>query len=711
MNSISSSTKLLAAFLCGAALVGCNAVETTDPTPVYPNPATTVVINGEVSGLSTTRPVVLRVVTTTPANTGTSTPGNVTTSRTVSFRGTNVLRFGAVPTGSTYAITVDTQPYARNCTVANGTGTANADVANVTVTCVQTSIPRFTLTANIASALAAAPPAGFAITLTTEEGSETITPTAGQTAVTFTLPIFYPGSNPPTFDYRVTATNTVGGTINNCAVTQGFVQLGGGTGNITGSTAPTVTGCLYKVFAAVSYSPTPACATGTTATLPNTGCSPLIAAGTSSAIGAGLQLALRNQITGATVVQAPLVTTAGTVEFPGTYASNASALYEVFVQTHPAGQFCITAEAPANPTTFVRTPNASGGVVNLVNSLSNVTVQIRCRNVPATANQLKGVYQLNPNVVQEIAGATTVQVAGSTLPVPRVQKRAFLTFFPNGTFLMGTHPSAALAGVEHGFYNYNPVAGTLQFTLHTDTNGTTAATSTTVNSYESGLSSRVGYAPSFSVGVQVGAVTATNVVKTVGAPGVPGTLSMTFGAFSATPLVSPNTVINLNPTWAFTEPRHTPGQIQGAWTTDDSLRVFVFDDVTYYGFHAGMNGAPNLQDACFTIVDARVASSYYTRRGGGTGCMTTALGATPTTNGTVSVATVDVPELNTTYSTGPIIPGFKGRLPGSQSTLTLSTSPVNYTVTTGNPDTLVIQNTLNAIPIDEPITFKRATTY
>jgi hypothetical protein len=710
MNSTNSSMKLLAAFLCGAALVGCNAVETTDPTPVFPNPATTVVINGEVSGLSTTRPVVLRIVTTTPANTGTSTPGNVTTSRTLSFRGTNVLRFGAVPTGSTYAITVDTQPYARSCTVANGTGTANADVANVSVTCVQTNIPRFTLTANIATALAAAPPEGFAVTLTTEEGSETITPIAGQTAITFSLPIFYPGGNPPSFDYRVTATNTVGGTTNNCAVTQGFVQLGTGTGNITGSAAPTVTGCLFTVSAAVSYSPTPACATGTT--IPNVGCTPAIAAGVASAIGTGgVQLALRNQITGATVVQAPLVTAAGTVVFPGTYASNVNALYEVFVQTHPAGQFCITAEAPANPSTFVRTPNASGGMVNLVNSLSNVTVQIRCRNIPATANQLKGVYQLDPNVIQEVAGATATQPAGATIPTPRVQKRAFLTFFPNGTFIMGTHPSAAFAGVEHGFYNYNPAAGTLQFTLHTDTNGTTATNSATVNPYESGLSSRVGYAASLSVGVQVGAVTARNVVKTLGAPGTPGTLSMTFGAFAATPLVAPNTVINLNPTWTMTEPRQTPGQIQGAWTTEDSLRVFVFDDITYYGLHAGVNGAPNLQDACFTIVDTRVASSYYTRRGGGTGCMATALGATPTTNGTVSVATVDVPELNTTYTTGPIIPGFKGRLPGSQSTLTLSTSPVNYTVTTGTPDTLVIQNTLNAIPIDEPITFKRATTY
>jgi hypothetical protein len=92
--------------------------------------------------------------------------------------------------------------------------------------------------------------------------------------------------------------------------------------------------------------------------------------------------------------------------------------------------------------------------------------------------------------------------------------------------------------------------------------------------------------------------------------------------------------------------------------------------------------------------------------------MTTAAGAAITTNGTVSVGTVDVPEATTSArTTGPIVPGFIGRMPGSQSTLTLSTSPVNYTVTPGTPDTLLIQNTLNANPIDQPITFKRATTY
>ncbi|CAN0412769.1 unnamed protein product, partial [Phaeothamnion confervicola] len=40
-----------------------------------------------------------------------------------------------VATGSPYAVTVAAQPAGQSCTVANGTGTANANVNNVAVTC------------------------------------------------------------------------------------------------------------------------------------------------------------------------------------------------------------------------------------------------------------------------------------------------------------------------------------------------------------------------------------------------------------------------------------------------------------------------------------------------------------------------------------------------------------------------------------------------
>jgi hypothetical protein len=179
---------------------------------------------------------------------------------------------------------------------------------------------------------------------------------------------------------------------------------------------------------------------------------------------------------------------------------------------------------------------------------------------------------------------------------------------------------------------------------------------------------------------------------------------MRFGAESTT---------NRNPVWTLTEPVQTPGQIQGAWTTSDSKRVFVYNKTTFYGFHVGVNGAPNVQDACFTILDATQPVSFYTRRGGDTGCMTTTtttVGGGPE-DGLTNVGTLDVPNATTTNSTAPLIPGFNGRLPGSITNAVLSPSPVNYSVVVGNPDALTIQETLNGNLINFPVVLQRTTTY
>jgi hypothetical protein len=49
--------------------------------------------------------------------------------------GATTFSFAGITGGSTYAITVSTQPTGETCTVANGTGTANANVTNVAITC------------------------------------------------------------------------------------------------------------------------------------------------------------------------------------------------------------------------------------------------------------------------------------------------------------------------------------------------------------------------------------------------------------------------------------------------------------------------------------------------------------------------------------------------------------------------------------------------
>jgi hypothetical protein len=416
------------------------------------------------------------------------------------------------------------------------------------------------------------------------------------------------------------------------------------------------------------------------------------------------------------------------------------------VEDHPDGQFCIL---------------QNGGTVNLATANANVTVQVKCRDLPVLANQLKGIYQRDTPSIRETT--SDAGPAGSVIPEPRIQTRDFLTLFPNGTFIHGTHRATSTAGVEHGFYDYNPGAATLNFTIWTDTNGSVGSSAgvpvpqvagcgytysvvfpgsvgpacapglaigpmtvfnacgntctitapayvdvTKASSATGGLSGigvttpvRLNFNPNaFPVVFAAGTapLTATNVVRTAGAAGVPGTLSLSFGASSAT---------NLNPVWTLTEPVNTAGQIQGSWATADSKRVFVYNATTYYGFHAGVNGAPNLQDACFTILDTRVAEGYYTRRGGDTGCMATADAAA----GTVATGTVDVPNATTTNSTAPLIPGFIGRLPGSLSNSVSSPSPVLFSVVAGTPDTLTIQNTLNGNPIQSPVVFSRFTTY
>jgi hypothetical protein len=72
---------------------------------------------------------------------------------------------------------------------------------------------------------------------------------------------------------------------------------------------------------------------------------------------------------------------------------------------------------------------------------------------------------------------------------------------------------------------------------------------------------------------------------------------------------------------------------------------------------------------------------------------------------------VDVPNDTASNTTAPLIPGFEGRLPGSITNSILSPSPIQYTITTGSPNTLTIQNTLNDNPIGAPIVFTRATSY
>jgi hypothetical protein len=253
----------------------------------------------------------------------------------------------------------------------------------------------------------------------------------------------------------------------------------------------------------------------------------------------------------------------------------------------------------------------------------------------------------------------TVTATGTTV------NRNFLTFFEDGTYLYAVHGSGTNAfgtsGVEHGFYAHDPAAGTITFNPHTDSSGA------------AGLST-------ISGGVSTSA-TLHAVVRT---PGPMDSISAMHGSTS----------------WLLSEPMSTDGQMMGAWVTPDHRRVWVYNALNANGFHAGVNGLANLQDGCFNIEDPTAPTSYYTRRGNATSC---SLGT--------GMFTIDMPAATTT----PRNPeGFRGKWPQSGSNADgRPSSPVNFTIVPGLPDTLEVRETVNGaemidgVPVAPPILLER----
>src|SRR5690606_2989303 len=162
-------------------------------------------------------------------------------------------------------------------------------------------------------------------------------------------------------------------------------------------------------------------------------------------------------------------------------------------------------------------------------------------------------------------------------------------------------------------------------------------------------------------------------------------------------------------TWTFSEPDQVPGTMTGAWISDDHRRFWVFDHNNYSGFHAGVNGPINVQDGCFVFGDPEASSSYYTRRGGSTGCMTSTGSATggrgnryfeyyePGFAGIIFAASGGEPE------------GFFGMFPGAVSARDgRPPSPNMFEVLPGTPETLSVQRIVNGEPYLDPAVFRRA---
>jgi N-acetylneuraminic acid mutarotase len=112
-----------------------------------------------------------------------------------------------VASGAAYAVTVKTQPSGQSCSVSNGTGTATANVTNVTLKCATTPANTYTVSGTI-SGLTSAP---LVLEL---NGAEDLTFGAGATTFSFATPL------KPSSTYQITVKTTPVGQVT-CSVANG----------------------------------------------------------------------------------------------------------------------------------------------------------------------------------------------------------------------------------------------------------------------------------------------------------------------------------------------------------------------------------------------------------------------------------------------------------------------------------------------------------
>jgi hypothetical protein len=658
MNSPIARYRILAALLCGLALAACNAVEDVRQQPSTPPPQQTAVLQGRITGLGARRPVVLRFSA---------------TSGDYSFFGvlnqdSTAFTFGSLPLGSAYSITVVRQPFARNCTVANGAGVLTAVPTNITVSCVPDATPRFCVGGTITQAVHDTP--GAKLILNTEEGTREVaaaTLPVGSANCWFPNSIFDSLTSAPVFLYTVTASFAdANGTVNNCAVTNGTNPISG-TGSEAGPVSPTgpvlnvqVTACSFPVSVNIAYNGTP----------------------TQATLVAPVTVELRDPRTGQRVVQkdpltgnnvqVPAITAAafGTFTFQG-LLSNLNAMYDLVVTQQPTvnGQqvwTCIvgnttpTAQLTAGSAVLLINPaDSTNGFVpaaSTTNPAAGISKNLRCRANPATAGQLRGTYQ-QTSIVTASTGTPPVSTTTTT------QNRNFLTFFEDGTFLYGVHaPGVSTgppSGVQHGFYAY--AGTTITFTTLTDT-----ITGTNANRLTTGAT----------------AATLTAVVKSTTSP----------RRITATQNATTN--------WQLDEPLSIDAQMTGAWASADHRQVWVYEANNYRGIYVGVNGLGTAADSCWPIDPPSALTGFFSRRGNATTCE---LGEGPPS--TTNLYTLTLPNASTT----PALPeGYVGRWPEAQSNADgRPSSPASFVIVPGQPDKLTVQDTLNGVPVYAPFTFFR----
>jgi hypothetical protein len=405
MNSMINGSKFLAAALCAAVLVGCNAVESVPDEPAAVSPPANLVLGGKIRNLGTRRALVLQLngkdACLVPVNVADPlSPKKIDECRFLgvadqeisnfSFSAINAAVFPRLEVGTAYSITVKRQPFGKICTVQNPTGTLRATNPDIQVSCVDDpAVPHYTVSVNT-SAVASRP--GLRVKLTTENGTCTIDATGLPSPITFTPDkcrddggyhqnatyIFNNGLNLPHFQWQVTASipgNTPADPPRNCSMIGGKVANTGGNTNDNdnsltelgetllanrpaGNESVTVASCGFTVTLQADYSRNfvPATTNSATNNLPTTTGSSNTPVFTEPTIPGGdrIQLALRSQPWGVDVAAANITSFAtSTTPFtvPDTSGnptgtifeaqSDLNAFYEVVVKQSPAGMACV----------------------------------------------------------------------------------------------------------------------------------------------------------------------------------------------------------------------------------------------------------------------------------------------------------------------------------------------------------------------------------
>lgn len=732
--------------LCAVALAGCDTVKDVRSEPATTLPKEREVLKGVINGLGGGRAITLTY--NGNAADGISLVGADPDSPTEELESVP-FSFGSLEEGTAYNVVVSGQPFGKQCDPVSGnSGTlAKGQETMVVIQCTP-NIPRYDLTVTI-------PPTpevfsglpGAKVVLYTGEQMQERAISPGQTSVTFddalfsaTITINNPGGGTTIVPAGAPLTYAVSasfidpeGNESRCRVTNptGSNPPGNVTNVIVGASAMTTElACQFTMSGSVAYNAPPG---GTVAT---------------GAIPGGLLLEVRDlqsNVKATHEVSTYGNFTVGGTTTPTLFSSNVTSTYDIVVARQPTGHTCVVGDGGAvslyrtgsnNPVNITATaaPGTAGGTRAWGSRLN-----VFCRALPATGRELTGTYRLTsstwtpvPTTAVPDPAPITVEYNNYDWTDQNLGSSNMLTFFADGTFLYGTHaytsgvlPDFTNAApysvqVEHGFYDYDP-AGTLRFTLITDTNPTAryptaygAVDNVVWNAARTGspgLSAAPGPilsgTPVAGAGIGIWTAVMTNVQRTTEQFDQGRNPSQSLARITGT---FGGTAPRLD--WELTEPQSLAGEMTGTWVSRDNRRFWVWDYLTYYGTHVGVaGGAPSMNDACFTVSEVEAPFGAYTRRGTSTGCypynrpargsaylfgfaesvdfhLTDTTLSTNTFTGVASLASATgasvggsrlVPQFGTTALT--VLPGFVGRIPGGNTAADgRAPSPVLYKI-------------------------------